>query len=563
MSSPARQASASTPTSHDGGLGRSGGSVDVERAATLFWLVPVLLGAAYLVWFLVRLPKSIVEILWDSDYASGYTLTQTLARSGDGGHTLISTTGAWLPLWFGLLTAHLPFHRQLWEIAPTLLFLGTALIIGWCVTKVGTWRAGVFAVLITTVASPWTLGILMAPVAHNTVYPGTALLGAYLLWLTHVPERRRSIAVAVPLLGALALGIAIASDALIIVTGVLPLALILLMAALQPSRRARVAALSGFCTLAGAVPVAIATNSIMKGAGYATVPTSPRLEIASLSSVGPHIQLMAEGLRELTNGYLGPHWPGKLHAQVGTACDVVAALGLLTLLYFGVRSSLRLARRSCEDGDTQLPRLLHIGYWFISALVVCAAFLFTTAPGTGVPKHESYFLTLIFSVGAVTPLMMRPRSPTRWLIPVGLSVFAAGSIIGLKWNYLQAFEPPIARYASRITHIAQAEHATVGYAGYWDASSLTWNARERILVRPLEQCPNPAGAEICPFFAMRTPSWYAPKSQRSFLLVDPAETYVVTLPRGLGNPTASYSLGAITMYVYPYDIASRLGPPPN
>jgi hypothetical protein len=563
MSRPARQ-TAGTARAHRARLPQRWSEPSFEqRAETLLWLIPLGLAAVYFVLFVAHLPRSIAEILWDSDYASGFTLTQTVAHTGDGGHTVISTTGAWVPLWFGLLTAHLPVHRQLWEITPTLLSLATALTIGWCVAQVGTRRAAIFAVVIVLVASPWTLSILMAPVAHNTVYPTTALLGAYLIWLTRDKTRRRFTTIAVPLLGALALGVAIASDALLIVTGVVPLVIVLVLARTQPSHRARVVASSGLVTVVGAVPVAILTSAIMKAQGYVTVSPQPPLAIGSLSSVPRHVRVLAEGLREMVNGYLGVSWPGKLHSEIGIACDLVLVSALLTLLYFGVRGSVRLIRRRCEDGDPELARLLHIGYWFSSAVVVCGAFLFTTAPGTTTQKHEAYYLTLIFSVAAIVPLLMRPRSQARWLVPAGLTIFALGSIVGLENNYLKTMKPPIARYASRIVQLAEVNHATVGYAGYWDASSLTWSSQERILVRPLQQCANPTGAEICPFFLMRTPSWYEPKARRSFLLVDPSENFVVTLPRGLGNPIASYPLGRIMMYVYPYDIASRLGPAPD
>jgi hypothetical protein len=544
-------------------LDRWSESSSEKIAEALLWLIPLGFATVYFVLFLVRFPQNIAEILWDSDYASGFTLAQTVAHAGDGGHTVISTTGAWVPLWFGLLTAHLPFHRQLWEITPTLLSLGAALTVGWCVAQVGTRRAAMFAVVIVLVASPWTLSILMAPVAHNTVYSTTALLGAYLLWLTRGETRRRSVSIAISLLAALALGAAIASDALLIVTGVVPFVIVLVVAAIQPSDRARGAAELGLVTVVGAVPVAIITSAIMKAQGYVTVSTQPPLAIGSLSSVPRHVRVLAEGLRELSNGYLGVSWPGKLHSEVGIACDVVLVSALLTLLYFGVHSSVRLIRRCREDGDPDLTRLLHIGYWFSSAIVVCGAFLFTTAPGTTTQKHEAYYLTLIFSVAAIVPLLMRPRSPARWLVPAGLTIFALGSIVGLESNYLKTMKPPIARYASRVVHLAEVNHATVGYAGYWDASSLTWNSQERILVRPLSSCRNPAGARICPFFLMRTPSWYVPKPRHTFLLVDPSESFVVTLPRGLGKPIASYALGRIMMYVYPYDIASRLGPPPD
>jgi hypothetical protein len=531
-----------------------------EAALTLAWLLPVALTAVYLVLFLARLPQNIADILWDSDYSSGFTLTQTLARVGDGGHTVISTTGAYLPLWFGLLTAHLPLHRQLWEISPTLLTGATALTIGWSVTRVACRRAGALAVAIILVASPWTLAILMAPVAHNTAYPTTALLGAYLLWLARGVTRRRRTTIAVVFAAALVLGVAIASDALVIATGVVPFALTAVLAAMQSSPRARAVGLPALASVIGSVPVALVTHAIMAGRGYATVPSEPPLELAALSRLPRHARILAEGLRELSNGYLGTKWPGRLHVEVGVACDAVLVAALLALLYCGTRAGIRFARR--RGADAELCRLLHAVYWFGSALVVCGAFVLTTAPGTDTQKHEAYYLTLIFSVAAVVPLL-RVRSPARWLLPAGFTIFALGSIIGLERDYLETMRPPVARYASTIAHLAEADHATVGYAGYWDASSLTWNSQERIRVRPLEACANPAGAQICPFFLMRTPSWYVPQSRRSFLLVDPGETFVVSLPAGLGNPIASYTVGAIAMYVYPYDIASRLGPPPD
>ena len=122
---------------------------------------------------------------------------------------------------------------------------------------------------------------------------------------------------------------------------------------------------------------------------------------------------------------------------------------------------------------------------------------------------------------------------------------------------------PLARYASKIVRLADENHATVGYAGYWDASNLTWNVNLRVAVRPVMQCPNPTGAGMCPFFLERVPSWYVIQRRRSFLLVDPSDQFLASLPLGLGRPSARYTLGSLRMYVYPYDIASRLGPPPD
>jgi hypothetical protein len=46
---------------------------------------------------------------------------------------------------------------------------------------------------------------------------------------------------------------------------------------------------------------------------------------------------------------------------------------------------------------------------------------------------------------------------------------------------------------------------------------------------------------------MRVPAWYAPKVRHSFLLVDPDESFLTSLPTGLGTPIASYTIGPIEM----------------
>jgi hypothetical protein len=144
---------------------------------------------------------------------------------------------------------------------------------------------------------------------------------------------------------------------------------------------------------------------------------------------------------------------------------------------------------------------------------------------------------------------------------LGASVIFAGSLVGLTSHVLDgAFDPPISHYGSAVARVAREHGVTDGYAGYWDATSLTWSSHERVTVRPLLECQNPAGANICPFFLDRVPSWYVPRKRRTFLLVDPGSLYVVALPAGLGQPIASVPIGPLSMYIYPYDIASRLGP---
>jgi hypothetical protein len=558
---------------HPGAGGRAGarGGVGPSLASrvasldrqTLLWLIPLTIAAAYLIVFVVQFPRNVTELAWDSDYSSGFTLPETLVRTGPGPHLLMGSAAAWVPLWFGLLTARLPLHRPLWEVMPTVLFVATALIVGWSVSRVATRRAALLAVLIGIVASPLALAFFMAPVAHNTLYPCTALLGAYLVWLAMGRAHRRLTAMGAPVLMGLILGPCLASDALLLATGVVPLALVAVLAGARRERHSRIVSVSALATIAIAVPIAALTSSIMTSLGYLKENTPA--QIAPLSELPERGRLLFKGLKALFNGYLGPEKPGLLHAPLGIASDIVMVAALVTLLVLGVRSVARLIstglRKDRPQEPTQLARSMHIAYWTISAACACGAFWLAAETGGGTNLHESYYGTVIFSVAAVIPLLLSARTPARWLLPAGASIFFAASLAGLTSNYLN-ISAWIARDAPSITKIAEENHVTAGYGGYGEASSLTWNTDGHLTVRPLMECPGPEGVTICPFYLVAPSSWYVPRRRDTFLLVDSEEPWLRSLPPGLGEPLASYAIGAMRMYIYPYDIASRLGSTP-
>lgn len=535
-----------------------------RELATAVWLIPLAIAAAYLVVFVVQLPHTITALAWNPDYASGFTVPETLVKTGPGGNMVMGSAAEWVPLWFGLLTARLPLHRELWGIMPTLLFLATALIVGWSVARVANRRAALLAVLIGLVVSPLALAFLMAPVAHNTVYPCTALLGVYLVWLARGQGRRRLTAFAVPPLMGIVVGACLASDVLLAASAVIPLGLIAIIAGLRRERRSRLVALSVLGTIAVAIPIAALTSSIMHSLGYRKVYTPAKA--VPLSELPERAKLLFKGLEALFNGYLGPQRPGTLHTELGIASDVLMSIALLTLLVLGAGAAVKLLssglRKGNEKTSTELARSLHLVYWVSSAAAVCGAFWVAAETGGGTNLHESYYGTILFSVAAVIPvlLLMAPRA--RLPIAAGVSIFFAASLVGLAGNYVG--EPGwIARDAPIITKIAKATHVTSGYGGYGEASNLTWNTNGRVSVRPVMVCANPYGANICPFYLVAVPSWYVPQKRRTFLLVDSEEPWLSSLPAGLGKPLTAYAIGALRMYIYPYDIASRLGPAPD
>jgi hypothetical protein len=532
----------------------------LERSS-LVWLVPLAIAALYLVVFVVQLPHNVVSLTWDSDYASGYTLPETLVKTGTGGNMVMGSAGQWVPLWFGLLTATLPLHRELWEVAPTLLFFASALVVGWSVSQLADRRVAVLAVLIVVVASPLALAFFMAAVAHNTVYPCTALLGAYLIWLTRIGERRRPASVAVPPLAGVAVGACLSSDPLLLATAMVPLGLTGALAALRRERRSRLVALSVLVTLAVAVPIGKLTSSVMHSLGFATLEVPAK--VVPISELPERAGLLFRGLKALFNGYLGPGRPGTLHAELGVASTIVMSAALLTLLVLGVATVARFVWSGLRAKATQtrgeLARSLHVIYWVFSAAAACGAFWIAGETGGGTNLHESYYATTIFSVAAVVPLLLASGWWARRLIPLGASVFFLASLVGLTSNYM-SLHPAVARAEPAVAKIARANDVTVGYGGYLLGSSMTWNSDGHMQVRPLMECPNPQGVDLCPFYMASVPSWYVPGERHTFLLVDSEELWVRALPAGLGKPLAAYAIGAITMYIYPYDIASRLGP---
>jgi hypothetical protein len=545
--------------------GRLSGLLRTDSPPGLAWLVPLGIAAVYLVVFLVQIPQNIRSIEWLSDYSSGFTVVETLIKTGTGGHTVLSFSGQYLPMWFGLLTAKLPLHRELWGIAPTLVFVASALLIGWTVAQLSTRWAGLLATLLVVVASPRALSFFMAGNAHNTVWLSTALLGVYLIWLTRAEGRKRATTLAVPPLAGIALGLCLGSDFLVGAAAAIPLALTGVAAGLRRGRASRRIAVSALSTAAVSVPVALLTSEGMKALGFVTLRTPLKLGHSALSV---HAKLLFEGLNVLFNGYLRKGAPGTLHTELGLACEILMVLALLTLVILGARALIKFMssgwRRDNPDTPAQLALSLHTIYWVASGATVCGAYWLASESSVG-EIHESYFASVVLSVAAIIPLLLSRGSVARWLILAGASVFFAAGVAGLLSNYAELpGATQAARYEPEVMRLAKANHVSVGYAGYSEASSYTWYTDGRLTIRPVESCNFIEGQQgICPFALERVPSWYIPHQRHTFLLVDSAEGWLSTLPPGLGNPLATYSFGTVTMLIYPYDIAAHLGPIPD
>ena len=166
---------------------------------------------------------------------------------------------------------------------------------------------------------------------------------------------------------------------------------------------------------------------------------------------------------------------------------------------------------------------------------------------------------MIYAAAAVVPALAVRRPLTEALAVAGTCVIALPA--SSRWPRHRCRGTPAGSRRrpspTRIAAIAAREGAPVGYSGYWDAAPITWAAHFRVKVYPVSICDR--GEHLCRFDLHYISSWYTPRpGVKSFLLGDPSLALVPRPTPDLGRPSGVFHVGQITMYVYPYDLATRV-----
>jgi hypothetical protein len=513
-------------------------------------IVPCTLFVGYLVVLIVAFPRLISWENADSDVASAYVLTDTVIH-GHTGHVVMSTQGSWVPLWYGLLTHGLGFHRALWEISPALLILGTALLIGWTVARVASRTAGLLAIALMLSASPTALFLFTAAFFHNTTIPGVALLGAFLVWMTSRHRSGRTVVIGALLLSVV-VGTFTASDVLLAVVGLVPFAGVVLIHAWRSGDHRLVRPVIGITI--GSVTVAFLTSRVMRSAGFFT--TTPTLRFTR-RFLGTHARWFFDGLLRFGNGLsVSSHSSARTPLVVAAGVVIVAAF--VATLWSGGRSLAAPVREAPADevGETR-ARELHAAFWASSMVCAAVAYIVTTVASF---PTDRYFTVVVPAIAATVPLLMKTRA-TRWLIAVGASIFITASIVSLAADDERSvivFRGADVPYARQIESVVRARGLSVGYAGYWNAASLDWSTHERLHVYPITDRFGPTQ----PMYLARADSWYRPRPNTpSYLILAPGDFDLRDqLPSDLPRPRSQIRIGPITLAVYPDDLAAYLHP---
>jgi hypothetical protein len=507
--------------------------------------------AVYLVLLAVQFGKVITNTNLDADAVSAPVIGQLFGSAPAHASVVLGEFGWYATLIFELGTKWLPLHRQIWEIAPYGLALGGAALAAWSVWQVaGRWAASITAVLLIC-AAPATLRLLFSMTQHAPDWFCLALLAAFLTLL----ERRavtlsRAVLAPFVLVVGLIVGVNAASDPLVVVSGLVPFGLALIACQVRARGPDSARALKiGLATLVVVAVAWVITDAVMASLNVAPESGLKTTMLADVGKIGTNFRLWWQSIAVLGNGdFFGR---GLTFASGLAVVCALLSIGAVVLLP-------RAGWREVSSDRVAPGRLAFMVFWCSSAVLLSIAFLLSATP---VDIHaDRYLVGLIYSAAAVIPVLAGPRIRTQVAVLTGTCVFAMGGVISMgKGTVVEIPQSaPSTRMADEIARIAAANHLQVGYGGYWDAAPITWFTHVRVQVNPVAICDQ--SAHLCRFDLHAIDSWYTPRpGTRSFLLTDPSSGNVASPTADLGRPVATYHVGRITMYVYPYDLAARIG----
>jgi hypothetical protein len=203
-----------------------------------------------------------------------------------------------------------------------------------------------------------------------------------------------------------------------------------------------------------------------------------------------------------------------------------------------------------------------VAFWAGALLCAAAAYVFTTVARA---PSDRYIIIAVPAVAALVPLLATGRR-TRALVGLGAAVFVGAGLVALEAGdpVIEVHRGTAVPRAAAIERLTRSLDLTVGYAGYWDAASLTWSSDGRLHVYPLMDI----GGVPKPARLARADGWYAPRAATpSYLVLAPHDGNLPDrLPPQLPHPQRLARLGSVTVAVWPYDIAQflgRLGGPPG
>jgi hypothetical protein len=509
---------------------------------------------------LVNFSSLITAINVDSDAVVAPVIGKLLGGAPSGTQVLLGNHAWYEELWFLRATSGLPHYRQLWDVAPAgWSVLGLA-VLSWAAWKaLGAWAAAFTASALVCLGGGARF-MFFTFNWHGLTAFHTILIAALLVWLVGRVERLQPWQLLLIALGAGVISAApAAGDELFLYWALVPMlatTALLVWRARSPGYWRLLAVAVGVALVAEGGGALL--RHAMRDHGWLNVPQ--HVSFIEPGALVSNLVLLVHSYLYLAGGqFFGSHTDFP-----GVTVFVSGALFLLALA--AVVAELR--RRTIAATPAPSPiepqaarSFVYIVFWATSLAISSAAFVLSSAT---VDVNSSRFLLAGYiAFGALLPLLaLRSRGWQASLV-AGLCAFA---LIASYQIVRQPFAPqnrfPTAGTVNRLVRLAQSQRVTYGYASYWDAPDITWLSYFKLPVYPIEQCA-PPNLTLCPFSQVRVSSWYAPRPHtRSMLIVDPQlQRQLVSAPDpALGKPDFTTTIGTLSVYIYPYDIAQRFHP---
>jgi hypothetical protein len=511
------------------------------------WL-PLPVGAAYLVLLLVKFNQIVATTYLNADAASAPVLGELFGGSPAHRQVFLGQMGWFSTLLFELATRSLPLHRQLWETVPYAMALASVAMIAWAAWRVaGRWAAAIAGVAILC-AGPHTLGLLFSLNDHSTTWFALALLAALLVFFEAPPAWLKAWSAAlIALVAGAIVGVNAASDLTLMVAGIVP---IVLAAGLTWVLRPGQARASAWWWIVGTVVVAGVCDALTHTwAHHENVLTPPQYAhntFAAAEAIPTNFKLWWQSLMVLGNG----NFFGQ---KLGFASGLQLLCALLTLVALAL--VLRFAWRALISPLEPLW-IAWCAFWGSSALLLSASFVFSSNP---IDINSSrYLVGVIYAVAVLLPFLAARSVVARVAVTAGVTVFALSGLVSLFEDEELATSPVSYSLYHQLERYLDSKRLALGYADYWDGAPIVWDTKLRIRAYPVQDC----GPNLCWSYLHMITSWYTTPRPRpsTFLIADAAQPSPAAPTANLGKPNAVQQIGPFTVYVYPYDIASRMMP---
>jgi hypothetical protein len=531
----------------------------IIAAPRALWWAPALFAGAYLVTLAVQFNELLASSYLNADAASAPVIGELFGGRGAHAQVLLGHLAWFSTLLFELWTRWMPLHRQIWEGAPYAMVLCSAGLIGWGAWRVAGRWAGMIVAVIIICAGPTALSLLFVLNDHAPTWFTLALLGAFVVLLEQRADTVRSLwLAALAVVVGVVLGANAASDVLVMISGGVPFVLAVGCAwVLHPDRRtARAGAFAAVSVVTGIVS-GLVLHALMHDQNVIAA-TDPRANLlVSGEAAATNFKLWWQSIAVLGDGDFFGQTLG-FSSALSLLCAVMT-IGAVLLVPRMARNELTrnlAARRRNSRELANNARLAWCVFWGSSLVLLSTAFILS-----GIPEDlgaSRYLVGLLFAAAALVPLLAERGPLMRAVVTAGVTLYAFTGWLALAQQRIGPPSSPSDQLAAAVQRIADEEHLSVGYGGYWDAAPITWATHLRVMVFPVDDCDG--NQHLCAYELHIITSWYTPRpNAKTFLLSDPTYSAVPSAPTpDLGKPIAVHQIGAVTMYVYPYDIGTHL-----